>query len=426
MKMHKPSGAGRAGGIVIATILACLTVLAPAGCRRKATEEQGVGCTVVELRPDLKTGYYDAVVRVEWVGISDASLDRMQVLTPSQSLDLAGLTFSEEAGDPDMLEAGDIFIVPLKRPDWKLDLGEGNTTYCFEDFWDRLPQKDQWHPTKTEAMTVARSLAVVYEQGIPKPVPAAMSEDWILAEEVPPTVDSPMASAIYQKVRNDRVVDQVQVQYTALTEEEKALLATTSAVEFLSEWSECARTVGREVVIAAHPAVACDLEGEGDFGWTYRYFYVDFGLLIAVDVQSDPLEWGKTEEEKEAERRSDSVYLRYGYGPTGPEQWEAMIELRTNRTGAFHKMSRAGETVDKDFTVTDAEFSEIQTVLAANNFMELQSRSGGTGGQTAFIAVRSGARAHTVEMKNYKEVTFENIVRAIRRIILPKVGEKAA
>jgi hypothetical protein len=407
----------------LALSLAALAAAPVTSACRKEAPKPGLACSLVELRPNPEARFYDAVVRIDAVTIQDARRSRFDAMTPSSTYNVAELQFTEQSSNPEVLAPGDTFIVPLKRPDWKLDIGEGNTVYCVENFWDRLPAKDQWHPTKSEAMTVAQSLDIVNVNGLLKPVPDTLPEEWALVEETPAADNSPVASSLYQKIRGDRVIEQVEVQYTPLTEEEKEALTTTSAVDFLSDYSECARTQGREVVISAHPAVACDLEGVGEFGWTYRFFYVESGLLIAVDVQADPQEWGKTEEEKDQERRTDQVFLRYGYGPMGKEEWQAMVEIRMNRTGAFHKRSKSGESVDKDFTLSDEEFAAIRASLSENHFMELQSRSGGAGGLTSFIAVRAAAKAHTVEMKNYKEVAFDNIAKTIRRVVLPKVGE---
>jgi hypothetical protein len=394
-----------------------------AACKRRAPQPN-LTCSLVELRPDTTTGYYDAVVRLDSVSLPDALKDRFQVITPTSAFDLSSLPFTVEGSAPDRLEPGDTFTIPLKRPDWKFFLVSGQTEVCSEWFWDRLPAEDRWDPTKSQAMEVARSIEIVNDRGLNKPMPASLPDEWQLVEEKQPEPQDPVGSLLYQKIRGDRPVEQLEIQYSPLTPDERAQLTISTPTEFLSTWSECAKTDGRSVVIAGHPAVACDLEGVGEFGWTYRYFYAVSDMVIAVEVQADPQELSKTPEEKEQERRTDQVFLRYGYGPVGPQGWQVMIEVRMNRTGTLHKRSAAGETADKDFTISDAEFAAVEKALADNRFTDLESRSMGAGGIESFISVRLNGRIKSVVMKNFREAPFENIASLVRRIVLPKVEEK--
>jgi hypothetical protein len=405
-------------------LIVLLGVLSPAGCKRSAPTP-GLECTLLELRPNPASHYYDAVVRVESVAIHEPLKDLFQVMTPSSAFDLGSLKFTVEGQNTARLEPGDVFVVPLKRPDWKLSIMEGETEYCAQNFRDRLPPEDRWHPTRTEAMDVARSIEVVNERGTLKPVPTLLPPEWRFIDETSSTADNPVGSSLYQKLRGGRTVEQVEVQYAQLTEEEKAQVTAGSPVDFLSSWSECAKSGGAAADIAGHSAVVCDLEGVGEYGWTYRYFYISSDLVVAVDVQSDPEELGKTDQEKEPERRTNQVFLRYGYGPLGREEWQVMIELRMDRTGAFHKRPRAGETIDKDFKVSDEEFAAVEKALADNNFVGLESRSAAGPGLESFLTVRDGEKARTVHMKNVREPLFENIASTIRRIALPKVDENA-
>jgi hypothetical protein len=398
-------------------------LLLPFACKRPAPEA-GLTCKLVELRPDPTSGYYDAVVRLESVSLPDALKDRFQVITPTSTFDLSALPFTVEGSDPSRLEAGDTFTIPLKRPDWKFFLGSGQTEVCSEWFWDRLPPADRWDPTKSQAMEVARTIEIVNDRGLNKPMPASLPDEWQLTEEKQPEPDDPVGSLLYQKIRGDRPVEQVEIQYSPLTPDEKAQLTISTPAEFLSTWSECAKTAGLSVVVAGHPAVACNLEGVGEFGWTYRYFYTVSDMVIAVEIQADPQELSKTAEEKEKERRTDQVFLRYGYGPVGPQAWQVMIEVRMNRTGTLHKRSGAGETADKDFTISDAEFASIEKALADNRFADLESRSMNGGGIESFVSVRLNGRVKSVVMKNFREAPFENIASTIRKIVLPKVEER--
>ncbi len=419
-----PAGTRKRGWAPLALILLAAAATTTAASCSKPEKPAAVACSLVELRPRPADRSYDAVVRMDTVDLDQAYKARFQVLTPALDLDLSGLVFEEDGADPELLETGDVFIVPLARTDWKFGLAEGEIVHCFRNFWDLLPPEEQFHPTKTEAMTVARNLDLLNVEGFVKPAPKLLPPEWLLVDEKIPNPDDTLGQLVYQKRRGDLILEQVEVQYSYLTEAEKEEMASVSAVEFLSRWSDCAQDLGRDVMIAGRPAVACDLEGQGEFAWTYRYFYVQGGLIIAIDIQSDPLEWGKTEEEKELERRTDRVFLRYAYGPVGPEEWQVMIEIRMNLGGVFHKRSRAGETVDTDFELTEAEFAEIKALLEENRFLELESRSGGPGGQESSISADSSGRPHTVRMNNFKSKPYDDIAAAIRGIVLPKVGEK--
>jgi hypothetical protein len=408
--------------LVFLALTLAVALLGPTGCSR-AKAQTGLKCSLVELRPNPSTHYYDAVVRVDSVTIRDPLKERFQAVTFSSTHDLSTLKFTAEGADPVRLEAGDTFVIPLKRPDWKFSILESNAELCAERFWDRLPPDDRWHPTKTEGMAVALSIEITNERGVLKPAPISLPPEWRLTDETEPTADNAIGTATYRKQRGGRLVEQVEIQYARLTDEQKAQLEAGSPADFLSGWSECAKSGGVSGTIAGHAALVCDLEGVGDFGWTYRFFYTTSGLVVAADIQSDPAELGKTDAEKELERRTDQVFLRYGYGPLGKEEWQVMIELRMNRTGAFHKRSRAGETVDKDFHVSDDEFSAIEKALAEHDFWLLESHSTIGPGFESFISVRTDERARTVSMKNSHEPPFEDIAKTIRGIILPKVNE---
>lgn len=422
MRVIGPRRPGKAGIPFCAAVALAAALAGLAGCTRAKAKPE-LACTVLDLREDPASRYYDAVVRVDKVTLPDAAKTGLRVLTSTSSFDLPTLRFTADGRDPSRLEPGETFIVPLARPDWKLSIvGSGGALWT-DNFWDLLPPDDRWHPTKTEAMTVASSAPVVNLRGVLKPVPTSLPPEWRLAEETEPTADTALGSSVYRKVRGGRIVEQVEFQYARLTEDQKTQLASGLTTDFLGDWSDCAKNGGAAVTVAGHQAIVCDLEGTGDFGWTYRFFYVDSDVLVGANVQSDPQELNKTDAQKDLERRTEQVFLRYGYGPVGTEEWQVMIELRMNRTGAFHKRSRAGEVVDKDFRVSDDEFAAVEKVLSDNDFWTLESRSGIGPGFESFLAVQADVQARTVAMKNVRDVRFEAIATTVRRIVLPKVDE---
>ena len=139
------------------------------GCSRSHTRES-IECSLVELRKNVRTQYYDAVVRVENLDLENPSKSRFYLVTPTSSSELTELIYTEDGADTEILEPGDTFIVPLQKPDWKFSIRDENEIYCSHNFWDQLPVADQWHPTKSEAMRVALSLEIQESEGFLKPL----------------------------------------------------------------------------------------------------------------------------------------------------------------------------------------------------------------------------------------------------------------
>lgn len=58
-------------------------------------------------------------------------------------------------------------------------------------------------------------------------------------------------------------------------------------------------------------------------------------MVVEVTLDSDLLEWVKTEQEKEEERRTRRIFVTYGYGPIGEPEWVITIEIRLNGGEVF-------------------------------------------------------------------------------------------
>lgn len=408
--------------IFLATILFSL-IFSSIGCpvfKHRSPFE----CSLVDLKENSSTGYYDAEVRMERITLKDPLKSRFAVVTLTTSILVEDLTFIEEGKDPSRLEKGDVLVVPLNKPDWKLSIMEQDEVYCSLIFWNELPERDQWHPLKSEAMEVARNIEVAILGGTMRPVVGNLPEEWEKSEEKLPESDSPCGEVLYQKIRADEVEEEVFISYCPLTEEDRVQLDTFSTTEFLKGWTDWTKKYGKPEETAGHAAISWDMQGMGPYGWSYRYLYIDNELVIEVSIDSDPLEWAKSSEEKRLEEKSRQIFFRYGYGPVGEPGWQVMIEVRRNGEGTFHKRSRDGITIEKEFLLSEEELNDIEKALAENNFAELSSRSGLPGGITSFISVRYADKTHTVQMKNVKVSNYQNIEKIIRATVLPKVEEK--
>jgi len=386
-------------------------------------EKESFECSLVELVKNPNSGYYDAIIKVERLMIDNAQKTRFSLLTPTSSYEISDLSFVEDGQDPERLEVGDIFTIPLRRPDWKFHIRGQNDIYCSHNFWEMLPVSDQWHPTKSDAMEIAQSIEVELVEGLPKPMAKSLPEEWYLVDERLPDYDDPCGYVIYQKLRAEEVKEEVNIRYCFLTEPEIKELYSGSDAEFLSDWTDWTKKSGKSETIAGHDAIYWDMQEMGEFDWTYRYAYIDSEMVIEIDIYADPLELFKTEQEKILEGKARNVFLRYGYGPKGDPEWQIMIEIWMNGEGSFHKRSKEGIIIQKAFRLENREFEEIQISIRQNRFRELRSQSGAPGGATSYLSVRYEDQYHTVELKNVTVLLYKNIEQTIKGIVLPKVDE---
>ncbi|MFH2041353.1 MAG: hypothetical protein ABIJ35_02415 [Acidobacteriota bacterium] len=404
--------------------VACLAfVLFTASDCDLLTDNEPFVCAVQELRPNPDRGYYDLIVEVKRISLADPGKDRFSVETPMQSLALKDLTFIEEGEESEYLEPGDVFIVPLRRPDWKFFIRDHNDIYCSHNFWEELPDHDQWHPTKSEAMAVAESLVLEMSFGLPLPEAQILPNEWRLAEEEDPASQDPCGFRLYQKIRASEVKEKVLVTFCYLTDAEMRERATLGGTVFLTGWTEWTRKFGRSCTISGHEAVCWDMPGIGEHGWSYRYAYIDTNVLLEIDLEADPREWIISDEDKRNEGRTRAVFLQYGYGPEGEAGWQIMISLRKNGEGTFFKRSSRGITIQKDFLLTDNQLQTIYQSLADNRIRELESRSGPPGGQESFLSILEEDTSHVVRVRNFSLPPYEAVASLIRSIVLPLVDE---
>jgi hypothetical protein len=400
--------------------LCCL--LALLSCSVFRSPPASIECSLVELTKKPGSNYYEAVIRLESVDFENAYKSRFHLLTPTSFFECSELNFTEEGMDQDVLEPGDTFVVPLQRPDWIVSLRENDEILCVTDFWDKLPAADQWHPAKTEAMEVAQNIEIDFGADFVKPAVKRLPSEWFLVAEELPEPENPYGTVQYQKLRGDIIREEVFIQYTYMTEDEKGLLDMVSPPEALMQWIEWAREEGQVTEMNGRTVVFVDYLDPATFNPVYRYAYVDEDIVLDVTVLSDPLEWQKSEQEKSLERRTDKVFLWYGFDDG---QAQVLIEVRMDREGTYRRMLKSGEPDEKDFQLEESEFAAIERALRDNRFTELQSRSGPPGGVRSFLTVQFIDSSHAVEMNNVNEPLFKNIEDVIRKIVLPKVTESS-
>jgi len=386
-------------------------------------EQEPMEFSLVELRSNETTGFYDAIILVESIKLDAPMKSRFLLATPLRSLEMADLEFIADGRDPMFLEKGDVFILPLKTPEWKFFVRERNEIYGSLNFWDQIPIDSQWHPLKSEAKAVAESLEMEIVDGLPKPVAKFLPDEWELVHEELPYQDDPCGFVLYQKIRAEEVKEQVNVVYCLLTDKEARGLVASSETEFLAGWTEWTRKFGKEDIFAGRAVLFWDMPGIGEYGWSYRYIYTDLDTVIEVELEADPREWKKTDQEKRVEGKTRKIFLRYGYGPIGEPEWQVLIEIRLTGEGMLHKRSRNGITIEKEFFLDDLEMLAIRNILEENQFRGLRSRSGIPGGMNSFLSVIYDDQPHTVEMKNSQSSSFQNIEKKIKEIVLPKVDE---
>ena len=257
-------------------------------------EKEHFECSLVELRENIDSGYYDAIIKLRRLKLDDTLKTRYILFTPTGSHEIADLTFMEDGQDVERLNEGDVFTVPLRRPDWRFVIKGQNTIYCSHDFWEMLPVDSQWHPTKSEAMEVAQNVEVESVEGFPKPLAKMLPEEWRLIADKLPDPDDPAGYVIYQKIRAEEIKEEVIIQYHFLTEPEIKELFSGTDTEFLFNWTDWAKKYGKPKTIAGHDAVYWDIKEESELSWAYRYAYIDSEMVVEIDIHADPLEWVKT------------------------------------------------------------------------------------------------------------------------------------
>ena len=134
--------------------------------------------TLLELRKSPSSQYCNAIVRAERMFASDVAKGRLLLVTPTTSFEVKDLDFIEDGRDKKKLDAGDVFVVPLQRPDWKFFIREGNEIRGSLNFWENIPEEDRWHLLKSEAMKVAESITLHVMEGKKGAAPRLLPDEW--------------------------------------------------------------------------------------------------------------------------------------------------------------------------------------------------------------------------------------------------------
>ncbi len=403
--------------LILLAVLLAPVVLCATGCL--PSEDDSLKFKVLELRENPSSQYYDAVVRVEDISWTiDSSKNNFTVTTLTGSYEMKDLSFVEDGKKATDLEKADIFIVPLHRPDWSLAIDNQYSV----SFRELLPEEERWHPTKTEAMQVARSIELKKDNQTTKLVPQFLPPEWVLAEEFP-SVFAGETCAVYQKVRVDEVREEVLACYWELTSDEKKELETMPMAQFIRKVYHGNELLphGKETTIGGHTAIAVEGEGRGK-GWLYEYAYIEDGFVIDVRLDSDPLEWAKTEQEKEEERKTRAIFLTYFYKQAGEPESQVSIQLRQNGEGRLDKLAKIHESWQ--FQLSQAELDEITKALDENNFLQMAKElpSLALDSSNSFITATLNGESHTVAVGTESVPSYGNIEQRIKQIVLPKIA----
>ena len=413
-----------------------LLVLAATGCDViKFDKREAIEFRVMELKSNDSSVYYDAVVKVERLAISkiDANKGQFTVWTPAGNIEheMKTLVFIEDGKSPQELEEGDIFVVPLRKPDWTLNISHKSTStvdYIKVNFFHMLPEELQWDPLKSEAMAVARSIKLESDDAGLKPIPTFLPLEWVLMEDGADPSARNNKWSTYQKIRVGEVKEEVTIRYSKLSVKELTEVQDAGALsdeEFLKLriWpgsGSYIRNYPKVTSVAGHRVVYNTFEGFADSQWIWRYAYLDGDIRIMVDVDTNPIESLKTEEEKQEERKTRAIFLTYSYLSNEDSEWKVKIDVRLNGEGNVNrtsvKMVKSGT-----FQLTPEELAQINETLNTNGFWDMaqQFPSPPPGSVRSCLTVIHDNIPNTVAVADEAVPGYQNIERKIKQI-LPK------
>jgi hypothetical protein len=258
---------------------------------------------VMEIRKNESSGYYDAVVKTKLLQEHRNSLvAEFSVETWGRSIALGDLTFTDTGKKPDILEYGDIFIVPLVKPEWKIHVSHEQNYIGSQEFREMIPKEDMLDVTHSEAVKVAQSVSHVMDEGTLKPLPGFLPDGWELAAERPGYLR-------YEKLKEDVLVESVSINYRGLTVKEKELKTVREVVEYLAYRAYSPYYPGDDygyVEVNGKPGV---YRAERDIytverglsssvgryslssGARYSLSYLDNEHFVYIRVWSSPYEW---------------------------------------------------------------------------------------------------------------------------------------
>jgi hypothetical protein len=281
-----------------------LLVFLTSGCHGPPVELR-----LVELRPNAKSDYYDAVVEITGIVTRER---RRSSFTVSSLLRTAApgrigyreravpaekIVFLDAGQRPDEFEAGDVFVFPLRKPEFDVRLATDRAMVGYLNVWEQIPEEERWDPRHTEAMRLAGNLGVRRDGGVARPVPRDLPAAWACVEDVYGEERQGGMLRFVRKI-DGRTTDEVLIHYRVVGEEEEETMRKVGQEEFLLRQAgpmlgknpAWARRVFRGGTLAGHKALiqGMDRRPSPFFPPIYqdRYLYFDDGLVVQVLLRS--------------------------------------------------------------------------------------------------------------------------------------------
>ncbi|MFC2038262.1 hypothetical protein ACFLUG_00615 [Chloroflexota bacterium] len=390
----------------------------------------GLEISLSELKENQSGGYYDAVVTVDRIDdfAGDADKDDFYLrASPSGSyFSLADLSFISDGENEGGLEKGDTFVVPLQDPDWRFSITGPDDTVVSINILEKLPESRRYHPLKSEAAGLARSIIWQQENGKLQPSVPVLLPEWELADKKLEPSPGDFAHVEYRKSRVSETRELLSVLFRELSPAEMEEFAGMSGTEFIRRLyagSWLVDTYGREEVVDGRNCLVVDAVGVGEYSWFYSYNHIEDGYLKRIEIDADAREWVMTAAEKEQEKVSRAIFITYEYGLEPGAEWAVSITLRRNGEGVLGKTSSSGVEIEKGFVLSSDEMKIIDSLimeidLSQDNPMEVEPDD-----PQAVMTVYGNDMEYTLRFDPEQPADYDELENLLRQTVLHKTGE---
>ena len=406
-------------------ILTLLSSPAFSGC----DEHQDIEISILDLKSNPVSGYYDVVVKVNYIGyaVKNSAKTSFYINTVPgyRHMELSQLTFTEDSGKTQTLDQGDIFVVPVVSPEWQFYVSDQDYHIATLDFLDKLPESQRFHPLKSEAGLLSNQIQWTEVNGKISPQMPVLPAEWSLVKAYTAS-GSEFNYLQFRKIRVDEVKEKLDVYFRPLTPDELALLKTKSEVDVMRQiyrGSFIAGSYSHDGSYNGYPALIVDARGMGEFSWTYSTNFIENGWLLRTGIESDAREWVMTPAQKAQEILTRSIFFTYSYGLEPGATWKVDITVRLDGEGKMEKLSSSGVTISKAFQLSTSELASLRSSFSQSGFVGV-SASGSTPSiiYTSLALIQDG-KTYTLNSGKSLALSITTLQDAIRQTILPEVDE---
>lgn len=392
-------------------------------------EHQDLEMNIVDFRANPTSGYYDVVVKVDYIGYAVKSSAKssfyINTVPNYRHLELSELTFSKEHGKSQTLDPGDTFIVPVMSPEWQFYVSDQDYHIATLDFYNKLPEAQRFHPLKSEAGKLSQQIQWVEIHGMISPQLPQLPAEWSLIETY--TASGTEFNYLqFRKIRVDEVKEKLDVYFRPLTLDELNLLKTKSEVDVMRQiyhGSFIAGSYSHSGTYNGYPALIVDARGMGEFSWTYSTNFIQNGWLLRTDIESDAREWVMTPAEKSQEILNRGILFTYSYGLEPGADWKVDITVRINGEGKMEKHSSSGVTISKAFQLSTSEIKNLGNTFSQSNFIGLSSSNTNPSITYTSLSLIQDDKTYSLNSGKALRPAIKSLQDTIRQIILPKVDE---